>query len=119
MQLDFAMEGLSLSDWFPPELLQARNESPVRRPERNVSLGVVAATGVPATSQASGSQVRSSLVVASGSGNVTAESSTMPSMLLRITETQQESNEDGNDIEDVIVIEAPRGRDVRNDLISV
>lgn len=113
VQLEFPAEALSLSDWFPAELLQARSESPARRPERNVSLGVTGPTSGTSGHQA-GSSLGRTQESGGSSGHVAGES------MSRISEVVTESNHDDDDDrgeqdfaqDDVIIIEAPRGRDV-------
>lgn len=87
--LDFTPD--NMSDWFPAELLQGQSNEVPRRPERNVSLGVTHRR------DASGGSQRGMF--------------TNGMTMSRIDETEsRRKNSFASD--DVIVIEAPRGRDV-------
>jgi hypothetical protein len=107
VQLELMTDALSLSDWFSSELLQTPSEAPTRIPQRNASLGVTAAS-------TSYSKTNHSLRDAPG--------------LNREQEGSNEGEQDDGYIseeivddfeaDDVIVIEASRGRDVSMDDIS-
>ncbi|KAI0089428.1 hypothetical protein BDY19DRAFT_103179 [Irpex rosettiformis] len=94
VQLDLTSE--SLSDWFSAELLQTSGEAPGRIPERNVSLGV---RGI------AGSQGSSSRLADLGSVKELS--------VAEVDEAQRSFDHGtvGDETDDVIVIEATRGRE--------
>lgn len=122
VQLDFGIEESNLSDWFPTDLLQGRADSePMLRPERNASLG--------ATSNASGSLLGGTLGNSSGSVLANGSSTAAASGSLLRSESRQTVDQSASESkvrddkhgegeynyaeDEVIVIEAARGRDVR------
>jgi hypothetical protein len=125
VQIDLDSEGLSLADWFPAELLQSTSDVLVPRPERNVSLGAKARVGSNngvGGNVVDGKRSESSLRMpdASASGRLRAGSHS--NTLLKNTsrgraeEAVVVSDASGRacafEDDDVIIIEAPRGRDV-------
>lgn len=127
VRIDFTTDGLSLSDWFPAELLQSRSDSPAPRPERNASLAgrAVIGNGHPAQpggnltvnrpgegglhSRTASSSGRSRAGSHSTAGTRSIGTSRMDEGL-HVDENVGRVQSYADD--DVIVIEAPRGRDV-------
>lgn len=113
VQLEFSAEALSLSDWFPAELLQARSDSPARRPERNVSLGVTSTTSGTSGYQGGSAHGGTRDSAIGSSGTAAADSTAhIPETVLESDENDEDNAGHGYAPDDVIVIEAPRGRDV-------
>lgn len=114
VHIDFPSERLSLAEWFPPELLQSRNDPPPPRPARNESLGIKAGSSSSALgvdgghSRAASSSGHSHVDTASnaGTGSISGLRSEAGSGRA-LPPPPRTFVED-----DIIVIEAPRGRDV-------
>ncbi|KAI0342545.1 hypothetical protein BDW22DRAFT_212744 [Trametopsis cervina] len=100
VQLQLTTDTLSLSDWFPAQYLQSNTEQPARIPLRNASLGVTGA-------QASGSRRPQDADVHGGSMEQIAEQG----QDLQREDDRGHGHDDGSDLDDVIIIEAPRGRE--------
>ena len=121
VKIDFPTDGLSLSDWFPAELLHARGESPAPapapRPERNASLAARGAAGASNLTVNRDDGLHSRAASSSGHSHMDpASNASAPS----ISGLHPNMNQPGGgrdrlhsfSEDDVIVIEAPRGRDV-------
>lgn len=119
VQLEFPVEGLSLSDWFPAELLQLQSDTFQRVPERNASLGVTGpgSSSLSVHTLASNGASAGSISERSGHTGMTAgRAMSKVDEQSGKNEHDQEHDSTNNEHDfshdDVIVIEAPRGRDV-------
>lgn len=118
VRIDLTTDGLSLSDWFPAELLQARGESPVPapapRPERNASLAARAVAGGSNLTVNRDDGLHSRAASSSGHSHMDTVSNASTGGLhpgmnqpRGVLDRHHSFSED-----EVIIIEAPRGRDV-------
>lgn len=117
-RIDFSTDELSSSNWFPQELLETRSDSPAPapRPERNASL--VAKTGTPSTGLGVNRDGGSHSRAASSSGHSHMDAAyvgvgSIPGSRLDVNQAGSSRDHQRSFAEDdVIIIEAPRGRDV-------
>ncbi len=111
IQMEFGLEESTFSDWLQPDMLRTVSESVL--PTRNVSLGassLLGASSPPPGRSRSGTNA-SVATVLTGSGVAGPSTSKLPA----VAETRRDDRHryGSGGFDDVIVIEAPRGRDVR------